>query len=117
MERSNDGTQERCQGMIHDAIQKEMDHIRLLGDITKGDDGDLSYEPSDADKGKFVKHYSYDKFDEVYVELYEKGALLRTVEPFGGGVTEWYWRVNVQQCFDKARLLGDRSKSLNAMFG
>jgi hypothetical protein len=65
-----------------------------------------------TDSGKFVKHYQYDAYNQVYVELYENGALFVYVPT---GRNEWYY--NKQLAFNKAKMLGGRAKNLNKMFG
>ncbi len=101
--------------MFHDKIEAEIDHITMLGQIAKDVcEPDLKgFLPSLSITGKFKKHYQYDKYNEVYVDLYENGALLYKA----GSVYEWYGKGKVSKCFEKAKILGSRSKSLNKMFG
>ncbi len=96
-------------------IEQEMENARSLGSLAKGIEADRLFKgiPPESITGKFKKHYQYDKWDEVWVELYEKGALFHKA---GSPHYEWYETKNVKRCLDKAKLLGSRSKVLNSMF-
>lgn len=96
-------------------VDREIENARFLGEVAKGTIPDRVFKgiPSKSITGEFKKHYQYDRFDEVWVELYEKGAILHKA---GSPDYEWYEKRNVNKCFDKARVLGDRSKGLNRMF-
>ena len=61
--------------------------------------------------GDFKKHYSYDQFDEVYIETFERGAVLYVA----GKGDEWFPKCIQHWAFEKAKLLGARSKALNRM--
>ena len=98
---------------LHARVRAETEMCVSLGEMARGITGDLQYEPSDAIKGKFIKHYSYDRFDEVYVETFENGAVLFKA----GGHYEWFGKARVKACFEKAKTLGARSKALNRMMG
>jgi hypothetical protein len=95
-------------------IEQEQENIRFLGNLASGISG-VMYRgcvPTSI-TGKFVKHYQYDRFDEVYVELFENGAVFHKI----GGGDEWFAKPNQNKAFEKAKIAGARSKSLNSMFG
>jgi hypothetical protein len=94
------------------SVEREIDEMRTLGEMSKGIEPDLPYEPGKGVKGKFIKHYRYDEWDEVYVELFENGAVFCEL----GKGCEWYDKKNQQRAFDKAKLRGERSRGLNRMF-
>ena len=55
--------------------------------------------------GKFIKHYCYDKFDEMFIELYDNGCELH-VDP----VTDfWYPKEFVSQAFEDAKVWKQRN--------
>lgn len=100
--------------VTHESIRREQDNIRELANLAKGIDGKM-YKggvPSSI-TGKFIKHYSYDRFDEVSVETFANGAAFHEV----GKGDEWFPRPNEKKAFEKARLRGARSRALNSMMG
>jgi hypothetical protein len=96
------------------SIEQEQENIRFLGNLASGITG-VIYRGSvpTSVMGKFIRHYQYDKFDEVYVELYENGAVFHKI----GGGDEWFEKKIQQKAFEKAKIAGQRSKALNSMFG
>ena len=95
-------------------IEQEQENIRFLGDISKGIAG-VMYRGGvpRSISGKFIKHYQYDKYDEVSVELYENGAAFQEQ----GRGDEWFAKPNQNKAFEKAKIRGARSEALNSMMG
>jgi hypothetical protein len=95
-------------------IEQEQENIRFLGDISQGIAG-VMYRGGvpKAISGNFIRHYQYDRFDEVSVELYENGAAYQEA----GKGDEWFARPNQSKAFEKAKFRGARSKALNSMMG
>jgi hypothetical protein len=104
---------------IPSRVEEKIGDIVFLGNVARGTVPDEKFGigygglPCPAFTGKHKKHYQYDRFDEVSVDLYENGAMLRKA---GTGVYEWFGKTRIQDCFDKAKVLGARSKALNRMF-
>lgn len=97
---------------LTDAIDGQVAHIRSLGELSQGIDGVLyrGGVPS-AVSGAVIKHYSYDRFDEVEVFLCQNGAIFHEI----GKGDEWFAKPVQQRAFDKAKLRGARSSALNRM--
>lgn len=99
-------------------IQAIQDEARDLSSASKSD----HYAPDDTTgcfatgegtfTGKFRKHYSYDRFDEVYLENFENGCIVHKQ----GGPDMWFEANRRRIGFELAKMLGRRSKALNSLF-
>jgi hypothetical protein len=99
---------------IHDQIKAEQDHIRALSSMIGTGEPDLPYEPREDVTGKFIRHYSYDRFDELYIEVYENGVVLG--DCFKRRY-EWYFNSRKQEAFDRVKLIKQRNGGIDRMLG
>lgn len=97
-----------------DNIDADVEQVMNMGEAARSIvEPDLKgFMPSTEITGAHKKHYQYDFYDEVSVDLFANGALLRNL----GSAYEWYGKAKVKKCFEKAKMLGNRSKQLNGMF-
>ena len=102
------------QNAYHASVYNQEAECQLLAEVARGIRPDLDFEPVESITGKLIKHYSYDRFDEVWAERFENGVLVHRA---GVGNYYWFYNKNSQKGFELAKTWGARSKSLNSMFG